>query len=141
MLGAGTHGGDFHLPGLTEMVRAIHLLGPGGKQDWIEPRRRRITDDLHLRAALPEVTLAVSDELFDAALVSVGSLGVIVAVVVEVVRQFWLEERSNFKSTWPAVAAALPGYLADPNLHFVQVVVHPYDQTAWLAEAGLRTNQ
>jgi hypothetical protein len=38
-LTTGTHGGDVHLPPVSDSVRAIHLVVDGGKHYWIEPER------------------------------------------------------------------------------------------------------
>ena len=38
-LTTGTHGGDVHLPPVSDSVRAIHLVADGGKHYWIEPER------------------------------------------------------------------------------------------------------
>jgi FAD/FMN-containing dehydrogenase len=35
-ISTGTHGGEFSTPLLVDTVRAIHLVGPGGVQWWIE---------------------------------------------------------------------------------------------------------
>jgi len=33
----GSHGGDIFLPPIADAVMAIHLIGPGGQEWWIEP--------------------------------------------------------------------------------------------------------
>ena len=71
----GTHGGDHSLPPMADAVRAIHLVGVDGRQHWIEDDAG-ITDESHLREALPDVEVHYSSGLFSAALVSVGRLGI-----------------------------------------------------------------
>jgi FAD/FMN-containing dehydrogenase len=36
VLATGSHGGDVHMPPLGDAVAAIHLIGPGGQEWWIE---------------------------------------------------------------------------------------------------------
>ncbi len=31
----GTHGGDFQVPPLSDWVRALLLVGPGGQEWWV----------------------------------------------------------------------------------------------------------
>lgn len=50
-LSTSVHGADFDRGPLPEMVRAIHLVGPGGTQHWIEPTQG-ITDPARLQQAL-----------------------------------------------------------------------------------------
>jgi FAD/FMN-containing dehydrogenase len=38
-MSTGTHGSDFKLAPMFDLVRAIHLVGPGGQEWWIEPSR------------------------------------------------------------------------------------------------------
>jgi hypothetical protein len=38
-LTTGTHGGDVHLPPVSDYVKAIHLVVDGGRHYWIEPER------------------------------------------------------------------------------------------------------
>jgi len=57
-------------------VQAIELVGPGGVQHRIEPDRWRITKEAELRATLgPDVQIHYVYDWFDAALVSMGSMG------------------------------------------------------------------
>src|SRR5215467_3228424 len=37
VMATGSHGGDVHLPPIVDAVMAIHLIGPGGQEWWIEP--------------------------------------------------------------------------------------------------------
>jgi hypothetical protein len=54
-LSTETHGSDVQLSPLCDYVRAIHLVGPGGQEWWVEPAesRIRLTDQASL-LALPD---------------------------------------------------------------------------------------
>jgi len=93
VLSTSVHGSHFRLPPFPDWVRAIHLVGPDGMQHWIEPKDRPITDQVKLQAALgPDVQIHYDDDWFDAALVTVGGLGIIYSVVFEVREQYKLRE-------------------------------------------------
>ena len=136
-----THGGDFGLPPLQEMVRAIHLVDGSGVQHWIEGAGpRAITDPSKLAASLPGVVVHYDDGLFRSALVAMGCLGVVYSLVIEVVPQYGLVQ-GTATASWPAVRAWLSGdqftkvpLAADqgafgPATRFLEVLVSPYRRT------------
>ena len=99
-LSTSTHGGDWDQTPFPDLVRAIHMVGDDGKEQWIEPadERRRITvSDAELRKALPcsETEIVHDDRVFDAAVVSCGRFGVIYSLVLEVRRAFRVVEAVN----------------------------------------------
>jgi hypothetical protein len=127
-ISTGTHGGDKFLPPLADSVVAIHLVGAGGTQYWIEPAPG-VTDPALLRAlVVPDVNPAniIYDErLFDACLVSLGCMGVIYAVVMQVREAYGLVE-TTAETTWSAFKRNISTYLDDPTSRFLQVLVDPY---------------
>jgi hypothetical protein len=97
VISTSVHGSQFRLPPIPDWVRAIHLVGPDGRQYWIEPEDRPITigadNDRVLQAALgPDVTIKRNNDWFDATLVTVGSLGIVYSVVLEVRDAYKLRE-------------------------------------------------
>jgi hypothetical protein len=146
-LTTGTHGGDFRLPPIADYVYAFHLVADGGRQYWIErsdPDLGQVFDDDWLRdeyghpAPDPRdfnIIRERDNELFNAALVSVGRFGVIYSVVLRAVRQYSLWERRRlhlWQDVKTQIAARDDGPLyndpapeisvTDPN-RFLQVVV------------------
>jgi len=123
----GTHGGDFRQPPIADAVRAIHLVADGGRHYWIESHELGpLTDDARLveHFDTPELggpgnfEVIRDDSVFTAALVSVGRLGVIYSVVLEVVPQYSLYERRRLQ-TWQDVKQDVKRYrstLYDPPL-------------------------
>jgi FAD/FMN-containing dehydrogenase len=104
----GTHGSDFDRAPLADSVRAIYLVGAGGGHHWIEPATR-ITDPAKIRSTFPCIPAAnihYDDDLFRAVLVSMGAMGVIYAVVLDVVPQYSLLQFNRW-STWEDLKAAL----------------------------------
>ena len=95
---------------IPDMVRAIHLVGPGGVQHWIEPRDDPITNRDAVSAVLdlPGENVHYDDDWFNSALVGVGSLGVVYSLIVEVDDQYDL--RSQVEALdWEAVKTGLKG--------------------------------
>ena len=108
----GTHGSDFERAPLADSVRAIYLIGSGGVHHWIEPSTP-ITDQAQLQTTYPCLAAAnihYDDDLFRSALVSMGSMGVIYAVILDVVPQYALAQL-NLWTTWEQVSTA--GLLSD----------------------------
>ncbi len=110
-LSTSVHGGDFGLPPIAEMVRAIELIAADGTRHWFEPAApASITDPTLLANAFqftrPLPVLHYNDDEFYSVLVSMGCMGVISSMIIEVVPQFGLSQRVG-DSTWTAVRALI----------------------------------
>ena len=124
----GVHGMDLDRGPLPHMVRAIHLVGPGGVQHWIEPSKP-ITERAALKQALglADGNIHYDDDWFGSVLVSMGSLGIIYSLVLEVDTSYALAQ-SRTKVDWTAIRARM----ADSNDDLlvgnrgVQVALSPY---------------
>jgi hypothetical protein len=116
VVSTGVHGGDFLLPPICEAVQAIHLVGPGGQQYWIERGKgRSITDPKKVRAALGrDVIVEQDDEVFNAAVLAVGSMGIIYSLVILVRTQFGLAQFTR-KDVWSRVKPMLLGAGGTPG--------------------------
>ena len=124
----GTHGGDKFLPPLADSILALHLVGPSGRQFWVEPSAP-LTDPGRLRALVaagvaPQDVIH-DDEIFDACLVALGCFGVIYSVVLRVRGAYDLIETTSM-STWGSVQATASDLVADPGSRFLQVLLSPY---------------
>jgi hypothetical protein len=127
VVSTSAHGMDLDRGPIPEMVRAIHLVGPGGVQHWIEPSAP-ITDRVQLGQVLglADENIHYDDDWFNSALVSMGSMGIIYSLVVEVVPQYDLVNTCSLID-WSAIAKKLRNRDADLfNHRGVQVVVSPY---------------
>lgn len=121
-----THGAEFNWTLLIDTVKALHLVGPGGVHWWIEGDVP-IADPQKLRAVYPEIkpehiisgTTPVGgitpQDWLNAAIVSMGSMGVLYSVVLEVVRQFGVHE-AVVETTWSRIGTALANVpMPDPT--------------------------
>jgi HYDIN/CFA65/VesB family protein/centrosomal CEP192-like protein len=131
-LSTATHGAEFNWPLLVDRVMAVHLVGPGGLQWWIEGTEQ-IADPDKLLAAYPglarERIISGTTPRFGippqdwlkAVVVSMGSIGVLYSVVLEVVPRFGVHE-VVVQRTWKTLgflgnqfpASNLPALLRDP---------------------------
>jgi hypothetical protein len=153
-MSTGTHGADVHLSPLSDYVRAIHLVGSGGQEWWVEPSRGVVDGGkLNLMPFFcPGLKLVQDDDFFHSVLVSVGRFGVVYSIVLEVVPSYYLEE-FNSTQNWPAVRAQLldsvqngytsgQGIFSDNNLRFYTLVVDPTEQQdCWIKTRSVTASQ
>ena len=103
-LATATHGGEYNAPLLVDEVLAVHLVGPGGEQWWIEGDYP-VADQAKLQARYPAIDPphfiggswnaipgVSAQDVLDAVVVSMGSIGVIYSMVIEVYPQFGLHQ-------------------------------------------------
>jgi hypothetical protein len=101
MISTSTHSADSSVPPLNDSVQAIHLVGAGGVEYWIE-RTVPITDRERLRVRYPclaQQNVLYNTEVFNAVLVAAGSMGVIYSVILKTVPQFGLRQH-RVMTTW-----------------------------------------
>lgn len=99
----GTHGSSIYTGPMAESVRSIEIVtvkeidgAPDVRLRRIEPRDG-ITDPLSFAAdaSTHHAELIQDDDTFYSAVVSFGCIGVVYSVTIEVVEEYWLEERSE----------------------------------------------
>lgn len=132
-ISTSTHGGDLGIPPLPDMVRAIYLIGPGGKEWWIEPTGQagtQIVDAVALAESVPCVAgrIVFNDDVFNSVLVACGRMGIIYSIVIEVKGQFYLQEM-RAKAAWNQLRSSgdLDSLRKFKENHFLQVLILPYD--------------
>jgi len=94
-LSTATHGADFRVPALVEWIRAVHLVGPTGQEIWVTPEFSPFGFPplvTMLPAWCSDARLVSDNDTFNAVRVGVGRMGVVYAVVLEVVPQYTLIE-------------------------------------------------
>jgi len=117
-LSTATHGGEFNTPLLVDCVRAVHIVGPGGEQWWIEGDTP-VADQAKLQQRYPKIDPAhfigagwngipglSSQDVLDAVVVSMGTMGVIYSMVISVVPQFGVHQVVHPTSWLELLAAA-----------------------------------
>jgi len=143
-ISTGTHGATTRLPPIADFVRAIHLVGTGGQQWWLEPATKRITDPILMgnlkREGILDPCLEVryDDNLFYAALVSFGTAGVFYPVIIETINSHRLAVQTT-NTTWLAAQETLRTRLLGPAIPsdwFFEITTTPTGQ-AWLTTMNL----
>jgi hypothetical protein len=131
-LSTATHGAEFNWPPLIDRVKAVHLVGPCGLHWWIEGDES-IADPEKLRHAYPHIDWhriitgknpvggILPQDWLNAVVVSMGSMGVIHSVVVEVVPLFGVRE-VVVQKTWRSL-----GYLGEKykNMDLSAILTDP----------------
>ena len=136
VLSTSAHGMDVDRGPIPDMVRALHLVGPGGVQHWIEPADDPVTDPAALATVLnlPAANIHYDNDWFNSALVAVGSFGVIYSVIIEVDPLYDLRSQCD-ATDWETAKTGLKGGAGDPfpGNRGVQVVVEPYGGASHVA--------
>jgi hypothetical protein len=146
-LSTSSHGGDFDEPPFCDLVHAVHLVGVGGQEYWIERETAPITLNAGLRRVLPcpDTLVVRDDEALDAVIVGLGRFGIIYSLVLEVVPAYSLaQERvymplqqtlaylrdgvrdgTTFRPLLDALSAPPPGLGITGEARAVQLVIDP----------------
>jgi hypothetical protein len=128
-ISTGSHGTDPWLPPLADTVAAIHLIGAGSAQFWIEPSAPITSPNLIGQLVAPGIqpgNIIYDDNVFDSVLVSVGAMGVIYSLVLRVRDQYGLIENESL-TNWQAFKASALQYLKNPGPYrAIGVIVDPY---------------
>jgi FAD binding domain len=178
-LSTATHGGEFRWPLLVDQVRAIHLVGPGGQEWWIEGTgAKSIANPDALHAVYPNIDRAhfiggawagitglTAQDVLNAVIVSMGTMGVIYSVVLEVVPQFGIQQVVTKIPSWHALLglagtselalasddpranglvlnALLDGAVTGTGIGrydnvYADLAINPFDRTCWITNRRL----
>ncbi len=124
VISTSTHGSGLAYGPLPDLVRSLDVVAGGGRLVRLEPRDGP-TDPARPDPAGEGWELVRDDDLFAAALVGMGCMGVIYAVVLEVRPCFRLTE-TRWITTWRAVRDELvDGRVAAGHDH-LELLVNPY---------------
>ena len=118
-IATGTHGAEFNAPLLVDRVKAIHLVGPGGLQWWIEGddsiadvdallARYPCLDRSRIITGAKAVLGATPEEWLNAVVVSMGCMGVIYSLVIEVTPLTGMREVVS-QTTWWRLLTQITG--------------------------------
>jgi hypothetical protein len=122
VISTSTHGSGIGYGPLSDLVRSLDVVGPGGAVYRIEPTDGP-TDPDSYRAQYPDHRLRQDDRWFHAAVVGMGCMGLIHSVILGVQPMFYLREVRSM-STWSRVREELARGLAQ-NAHY-EVYFNPY---------------
>lgn len=137
-MATGTHGAALDFGAVQDYVVAIHLLTSPTDSVWLERASRPIINDNEVNRF--HATLARDDNLFNAAVVSFGSFGLVAGVVLQVDPLYSLNSFTKVipqdATLWDSIAqldfdhANLPGPPGGPHRPYhYQVLINPFDQS------------
>lgn len=127
----GTHGSMIARGGIQDHIRAVQLVTPAGIH-WIEPVAGVMRDSF---VGATGSTLLRDDDLFAAAQLPVGALGIVTAMVVDSVPKYLVRPIQNLRTVDRAALDWLgvgdfrrfsATYALDRDPDFVQMIVNPY---------------
>ncbi|MES1186938.1 MAG: FAD-binding protein [Myxococcales bacterium] len=135
-----THGSGLNYGPIASQIASLQLVTTSGEVRQIEPANG-ITDPANFPGFLEEdgklpVKLVQDDEEFDAVSVSMGSMGIVTAVVLKTVDKFWLREKRTLH-LWSEMSK--PGGYLDTLVHrpgasgypdHVEIYINPYENRA-----------
>lgn len=123
-LSTSTHGSGISLGSAASFVRSIVVVASEGKVYRIEPADG-ITDPDKFRVTHPDVECKQDDDWFKSVVISLGCMGVVYSVTIEVREKYWLNE-SRTVTKWTQVKAdLLKGDVLRSNRHY-EVLINPY---------------
>jgi L-gulono-1,4-lactone dehydrogenase len=127
VISTSTHGSGITFGPLNDFVRSVDVVVAGGQVMRIEPSDGP-TDPERFAAHLGDRrTLVQDDHVFNAVAVSMGCMGVICTVMIEVEPKYYLREVREFH-TWEKVRAdLLDGEVLRKNRHY-EVLFSPYER-------------
>jgi hypothetical protein len=124
VISTSTHGAGIGFGPLSDLVRSLDIVGPGGAVYRIEPADGPTDPDAYRREH-PEHQLRQDDQWFNAAVVGMGCMGLIYAVILAVRPLFYLKEVRTL-STWSKVREELRrGEVLKENAHY-ELLFNPY---------------
>ena len=157
-LATATHGGEHRWPLLVDCVRAIHLVGPGGLEWWIEGDQpiadfrkmqavqnyKNIPSTRFIAGAWAGIPGLTAPDVLAAVTVSMGTMGVVYSVVLGVRPQFGIRQVVANSGTWTEVLATAGVTEASLRAHDPkaneQVLQHLMDGTANGTGIGVADN-
>ena len=122
VISTSTHGSGITLGSFPSAVEALIIMKADGHLVQIEPANG-ITDPAKFALHGGDLQLIQDDKFFHAAVVGVGCMGIIYAVLLRVRRQFWLSETITLHK-WTDLRARLDGLIRAHG--YVEVIINPH---------------
>lgn len=132
-IATAAHGNGLDKPIIADMVRSFRLITVQSnciKQYQLEPCNG-ITHKEEFSKTFPDVELVQEDKYFYAALVNIGSMGIVYSYILEIQDAFYLKENRTMMS-WKDAKGQLKDLYKDEgnSLHSFELFVCPYPPIA-----------
>jgi len=127
VISTSTHGSGITFGPLNDFVRSLDIVVAGGEMQRIEPSDGPTDPERFAAHFGDRRTLVQDDHVFNAVAVSMGCMGIICTVMIEVEPKYYLREVREFH-TWDKVRAdLLDGEVLRKNRHY-EVLFSPYER-------------
>jgi hypothetical protein len=127
VISTSTHGSGITFGPLNDFVRSLDVVVAGGQVKRIEPSDGPTDPERFAAHFGDRRTLVQDDHVFNAVAVSMGCMGVMCTVMIEVEPKYYLREVREFH-TWEKVRAdLLDGEVLRANRHY-EVLFSPYER-------------
>ena len=121
-ISSATHGSSMEYASLSELVRSLVVVSSDNKVYRIEPSDGITDPSKHDE---PGVELVQDDDWFNSVTCSMGCMGIIYSIVIEVIPSYMLSETKTL-TTWDEVKKGLEsGELFEGNRH-LEIMINPY---------------
>jgi len=130
-----THGSQVNFGAMPDFVVGIHLVTGAGKPLWIERASKPVfTPEFAAKIGAEPIR---DDELFNAAVVSFGTFGIIAALAIEMTERYHLEFGPIVDRTWDEMKAKLDAFnpAVPPDLYHYEFIFDPYSKRTMEASA------
>ncbi|HYI40436.1 MAG TPA: FAD-binding protein [Allosphingosinicella sp.] len=130
-----THGSQVNFGAMPDFVVGIHLVTGAGKPLWIE-RAGRPVFNAQFAARIGAEAIR-DDEIFNAAVVSFGTFGIIAALAIEMTERYHLQFGPIVDRTWDEMKAKLDAFdpAVPPDLYHHEFIFDPYSKRTMEASA------
>lgn len=130
-----THGSQVNFGSMPDFVTGIHLVTGAGAPLWIERASRPVLNAKFAEAIGAE--LVRDDALFNAALVSFGTFGIVAALAIETAERYHLQFGPIVDRGWDAMKARLDTFdpASPPDLYHYEFIFDPYSKRTMDASA------
>lgn len=124
-----THGSQVNFGAMPDFVVGIHLVTGAGKPLWIERKSRPIFN-ADFVAKIGATLQRDDDEVFNAAVVSFGTFGIVAALAIEMAERYHLEFGPIVDRSWDEMKAKLDAFnpAAPPDLYHHEFIFDPYSR-------------
>jgi hypothetical protein len=131
-----THGSQINYGAMPDFVVGLHVATGSGRTQWIERASRPVVNQAFLDAI--DADLVRDDDIFNAAVVSFGTFGIIAAMAVETAPIYQLEFPPIGDISHDDLKAKLTrfGQADPPDLYHYEFIFDPHSRSEMAMEAG-----
>jgi hypothetical protein len=131
-----THGSQITFGAMPDFVAGLHLATGGGQTLWIERKSKPVVNEAFV--AKLGARLIRDDDIFNAAVVSFGTFGIIAAVAVETAPIYQLKFAPIVDIGYVDLKQKLSGFAAAPpqDLYHYEFIFDPYSRKQMAMEAS-----